>query len=335
VHREFCTLFDSNYLFKAVAMHRSLLRHCPSFTLTAFCFDDRAKATVDALGLPNLRTVSLADLEQSDPALLATKDDRTPVEYCWTATPALPLHLLRARPELAEITYLDADLLFFADPEPLFAEMGEASVLITPHRYSPEHAHKAESGVYNVQFLVFRRDERGMDTLQWWHDRCIEWCYYRLEDGKLGDQKYLDDWPERFKGVHVLQHKGGGLAPWNISQYDVRRASDGRVWVDDDPLIFFHYHRTQLKRRGTHAWEPPGYPISPRERELVYDPYLVALDDAIAFVRRVDPSFDAGFMPRPPLRERIQRVRANAGAHAVSRFPFLLRVRHPLAGRAR
>ena len=253
MHREFCTLFDSNYLFKAVAMHRSLLRHCTSFTLTAFCFDDRAKATLDRLGLPNLRTVALAELEASDPELLWTKTDRTPVEYCWTATPALPLHVFRTRPDVTEVTYLDADLMFFADPEPLFAEMRDASVLITPHRFAPQFAHHAENGIYNVQFLVFRRDDRGLEALQWWHDRCIEWCYYRLEDGKLGDQKYLDDWPERFEAVHVLQHKGGGLAPWNIAQYDLREVPGGLVMVDNDELVFFHYHRTQLQIGRAHV----------------------------------------------------------------------------------
>src|SRR4051794_31878328 len=122
MHREFCTLFDSNYLFKAVAMHESLLRHCPDFTLTAFCFDERAQRTIDALELPSLRTVSLAELEAADPELHSTKTDRTAVEYCWTATPALPLHMFRTRPEIDEVTYLDADLMFFADPEALFDE---------------------------------------------------------------------------------------------------------------------------------------------------------------------------------------------------------------------
>src|SRR5215212_5065701 len=136
--REFCTLFDSNYAFKAIAMHRSLLATGANFHLTAFCFDDEAKRLIDRLALPRLSTVALQDLEAFDAAFAGTKGDRTPVEYCWTATPALPLYVLGTRPEVDEITYLDADLLFFRDPEPLFDEMGDASVLVTPHRYAPE-----------------------------------------------------------------------------------------------------------------------------------------------------------------------------------------------------
>jgi hypothetical protein len=310
MHREFCTLFDSNYLFKAVAMYRSLIRHCPSFQLTAFCFDELAKEALDQLGLPNLQTVSLVELEAHDPELVATKGDRTPVEYCWTATPALPLYMFNRRPDLREVTYLDADLLFFGDPEVLFEEMGDASILITPHRFSPEYEDDAINGIYNVQFLTFRRDGRGMRCLRWWHDCCIEWCYYRLEDGKLGDQKYLDDWPDRFEGVHVLRHKGGGLAPWNITQYEIRGV-DGRVLVDEDPLIFFHYHRVKLLKRGGYDWQPPGYFISATNRRLVYDPYLAALDAAVREVRAVNHRFSAGLVPGPGPRERARALRSS------------------------
>jgi hypothetical protein len=326
--REFCTLFDSNYLVKALVTYRSLERQAPSFHLTAFCFDDEAKRLLEELALPHLSTVALEELEAFDQELLSTKSDRTPVEYCWTATPALPLYVFGTRPDVGDVTYIDADLMFFSDPQALFDEMGDASVLITPHRYAPEHAHQAINGTYNVQFLPFRSDERGLRVLNWWHDRCIEWCYYRLEDGKLGDQKYLDDWPERFEGIHILQHKGGGLAPWNMSQYDVNERG-GDVFVDDDELVFFHYHRVQLRKRGGHAWQPPGYPITERQRELVYDPYLAELDRATDVVRSLSPGFDAGFTPPPPVRERIQQLRANVGARAVERYPFLLRVRHP------
>jgi hypothetical protein len=330
--REFCTLFDSNYLFKAVAMHRSLLERAGDFHLTAFCFDDRAKAILDRLALPRLTTVSLGELEAFDRELLSVKDDRTPVEYCWTATPALPLYMFGTRPELHEVTYLDADLLFFSSPDPLFEEMGERSVLITPHRFAPEYRHHEQSGIYNVQFLTFRRAERGMECLQWWHDRCIEWCYYRLEDGKLGDQKYLDDWPERFEGIHVLHHKGGGLAPWNITQYDVRAANGGGVKVDEDPLVFFHYHRVSLMARGEHDWRPPGYFISEENARLVYEPYLAALDAAIAEVRAAEPGFDAGMKPPPNWRERAQRLRVSTAERVARRAPALARLRARLPG---
>jgi hypothetical protein len=324
--RHFCTLFDRNYVFKALVLHRSLERHCPSFHLTTFCFDGEAKRVVDALELPNVSTVALEELEAFDAELLSVKPDRSQVEYMWTSTPSLPLYELGTRPELDEVTYLDADLMFFSDPEPLFEELGDDSVLITPHRFSPELAHHAINGIYNVQFLTFRRDERGLEALNWWHDRCIEWCYYRFEDGKLGDQKYLDDWPERFAGVHVSRHKGCGLAPWNITQFDVHETAEG-IYVDEDPLIFFHYHRVRLLSDG-YVWRPPGYYISPENRRLVYDPYLEELGRAVQQVQERVPGFSSGLEPAPPLRERLQLALNHRAAWFLWKTPWLMRYRH-------
>jgi hypothetical protein len=327
--REFCTLFDSNYLIKAVAMYRSLERNCRSFHLTAFCFDEVAEQMLSRLGLDHISVVSLPELEAHDPALLSVKPDRTPLEYCWTATPALPLVMLETRPELDEITYLDADLLFFADPELLFEEMGDASVMITPHRFSPEYAAHEINGIYNVQFMTFRRDEPGLTALRWWHDRCIEWCYYRFEDGKLGDQKYLDDWPERFQGVHVLEHKGGGLAPWNASQYRVW-ARGREIFVDEQPLVFFHYHRVRMRRDDKHDWHPPGFHVPRRTRRLIYPPYLRALETALAEIQAVAPGFDRGIDPPRTVWERIDAARIRADEGLRRRVPLLQRV-HPLS----
>jgi hypothetical protein len=330
--REFCTLFDANYLFKAVAMARSLERVAPDHHLTCFCFDDDARRLIDALDLPKVSTVSLAELEAHDAELLGVKDDRSPVEYCWTATPTLPLYLFDTRPELAEVTYIDADLLFYSDPEPLFTEMSDASVLITPHRYAPEYADHIASGVYNVQFLTFRRTEDGLRALNWWRERCLEWCYYRLEDGKLGDQKYLDDWPTRFSGIHELAHVGGGLAPWNSLQYRVESRSPD-VLIDGVPLVFFHFHRVRLRRSGRHAYHPPGYHITRPVQRLVYRPYLAALDAARAELERVEPGFDAGLEDDPPLRERIASARVRVGEAVARRYPLIARLRRPRATR--
>lgn len=325
MRREFCTLFDSFYLVKAVALHGSLLRHCPDFHLTAFCFDDEARELLERLDLPHLSLVSLAELEALDPGLAATKAERSRGEYCWTATPALPRAMFALRPELEEVTYLDADLWFFSDPEPLFAEMGDASVLITEHRYPREYAHHEINGRFNVQFLVFRRDARGMEVLEWWHERCLEWCYARLEDGRFGDQKYLEEWPRRFAGVHILRHRGGGVAPWNVVRHHVRQTPGG-VTVDGDPLVFFHFHQVRMLEDG-YDWRAPGYLVPARARLLIYEPYLAALDAAMELIRGVAPEFRGGIEPASPLGERLRDARALALNQLARYVPGVGRVR--------
>ena len=325
--REFCTLFDSGYLFKAVALYGSLERHCTAFHLTALCFDAEAERVLHSLALPHLTVLPLPELEEAEPSLLTAKADRNRFEYCCTTTPALQSHLLDTRPELAEITYLDADLFFFSDPEPLFSEMGDASVLITPHRFPAYLRHYEANGIYNVQFMTFRRTEAGLTALRWWRDRCIEWCYLRLEDGKFGDQKYLDDWPDRFEGVHVLRHRGGGLAPWSRDLVELRE-EDGRVTVAGEPLVFFHFHRVRMRDDGAYDWRAPGYLDVSRAFELVYRPYLAALDEAKRRVWAVDPSFRSGLVPAMSPRERISAARANLGARVARRAPGVARLRH-------
>lgn len=315
MRNEFCTLFDVNYLPRGLVLYRSLERHCDDFRLRVFCMDAETKQILDRLRLPRLTTVGLDELESHDSALAEVKPTRTQVEYCWTATPAVCAYVLETEPDLDSITYLDADLMFFRDPQPIWDELGDDSVLIVPHRYAPRwKAHEPESGIYNVEFMTFRRDDRGQEALYWWRDRCLEWCYFRFEDGKMGDQKYLDDWPERFDGVHVLEHPGGGLAPWNVENYALAR-QNGSVLVDDRELVFYHYHSLRLYRgitllrsagfledrfRYTRGPVPlvwtTNYPVTPGELELVWDPYLRELGRALKEVRRDERGFDAGFV---------------------------------------
>ena len=300
--------------------------------------DAESKQILDRLALPGLVAIGLEELEDHDRELAAVKPTRTQVEYCWTATPAVCAYSLEREPDLEAITYLDADLMFFRDPEPVWSEFGDDSVLIVPHRYAPHlRDYEETSGVYNVQFMTFRADARGLEALHWWRDRCIEWCYYRVEDGKLGDQKYLDDWPERFDGVHVLEHPGGGLAPWNVENYELARRN-GSVLVDDRELVFYHYHSLRLYRgitlyralgflsedyRYTRGPRPfvwtTNYPVSPAERALVWDPYLHELGRALHDVRRTEGGFAAGFVDvdgRALAREVAGRVGRSWGRRA-------------------
>lgn len=277
--RFFCTYFDRNYLPRGLALYRSLVTWCPSFTLWVLCMDEESRRMLDELGLPDIRTISLRDFEQDDSALAAAKANRTKIEYYFTCTPSLPLHILEHWPEVDVVTYLDADLYFFASPEPLFEEMGERSVAITAHRFPPALRDRERYGVYNVGWLSFRRDAKGLACLRWWRDRCNEWCYDREDSGRFADQKYLDDWPSRFESVVVLHNEGANVAPWNVSGYRIGKHGGGGATVDGKPLIFFHFHGLRKMNNWTYdpGWAEYGVNPSAVLGREVYVPYLKAL----------------------------------------------------------
>lgn len=288
----FCTLFDRNYLYKGLALHASMVRHIRDFKLCILALDDETHAILSKLKLKNVVLIKLKNFE--DPQLLKVKSTRTPLEYYWTITPSLPLYLLKKYPRIDMITYVDADVYFYSSPEPIFKELGSDSILITEHRFPRFLQYKIkESGRFNVQFLTFRNNTAGRRVLSWWRARCLEWCYFRYEDGKLGDQLYLNQWPEKFLGVHILQHSGGALAPWNVLNYRYR-VTKGGIIVDNDRLVFYHFHGMRLLDKNRFIFAP-AYALPGVVLQHIYKPYTKALQQAISRVKRVKPTFESGF----------------------------------------
>lgn len=256
-------------------MAESLFDSDPDCFLYVIAFDSLCESVLRDWGHPRLKVIALADFE--DERLLSVKPSRTAAEYCWTCTPVSIEYCLNEY-GLDHCTYVDADLFFFSSPRPLIDEMGERSVLITEHRYTRGYDQSKVSGVYCVQFITFKADQCGVDALTWWRDACLDWCYARPEDGRFGDQKYLDDWPERFESVHVLQHLGGGVAPWNVQQYDVEE-SEGDLYIRSGselfPLVFYHFHHiTFLKSGRLHYGH---YPLNYSQKKLIYRTYCNVL----------------------------------------------------------
>lgn len=288
----YCTLFDSNYLTRGLAMYHSLAATGDDFFLYVFAFDTVVYKILTAMALPRMHVISLEEFE--DERLRAIKQTRSYGEYCWTCSSFSVLYAL-VHFELDEITYLDSDLYFFYSLDVLLEEFHQSGgdVLITEHRYTPEYNQTSTSGIYCVQFMTFRNNENGRRILQWWCDRCAEWCYNRVEDGKFGDQKYLDDWATRFKGVHVLQHLGGGVAPWNVQQYRI----DEGPFVNDIPVVFYHFHA--LRWLAEHTFDLSTYFLSDKAVQYLYMPYLDALQAALDSVRRIDERFSKGFAAPP------------------------------------
>jgi hypothetical protein len=271
----FCTFFDINYLPHGLALYQSLKEHCPEFRLWTLCMDSDSHEVLSQMALPELRLIKLDDFQRGDESLLRAKQNRSKLEYYFTCKPSLPLYVLNNFPEVDLITYIEADLYFYSDQEQIIKEIGDHSIAIIEHRYAPQYKEMEICGKYNVGWLSFRRDENGLACLNWWRDRCNEWCYKRHEDGKFADQKYLDDWLARFKNVIVIQHKGANLASWNIENYKIS-GENHKIWIDGQELIFFHFHGFKQLTKSIYS---PGYHQTKANkfiRDNIYRRYLQA-----------------------------------------------------------
>lgn len=262
----YVTIFDSLFLPQALALIESMRHHAGSFVLWVIAMDHEAVRVLHELRMPEVRVIPVDEIETD--GLLRVKPSRTRGEYCWTVTPFSPDAVFARDPAVARVTYLDADLWFLQSPNPLFAdfEASGAAVLITEHAYAPQRDEAATSGRFCVQFMTFVRD-RSDPIRHWWQERCIEWCFAHYDDGKLGDQKYLDHFPRLFGAeVHIASQRSWCLGPWNCERFPY---SEG---------IFFHFHGVRLAPRNRINVGSP-LPPAPTLRE-VYLPYTRALASA-------------------------------------------------------
>jgi len=268
--RIYCTLFDKNYLLQGLSLYHSLLENEDSFKLYIFAFDDFTYDFFNNSIFDKIIIVKLFDFENAD--LLAVKTERTKGEYCWTCTPAIIKYVLEHYHE-KECTYLDSDIYFFNSPKPIFEENKNYSIILTKHNYARLYNQERISGKYCVQFITFKNNTDGLEALNWWYERCLEWCFARFEDGKMGDQKYLDNWENRFNNVHIVTNIGAGLAPWNSIKYNIN-FKNGEIKLkyknQIDDLIFFHFHNLRIKE----GYFDPGVYRIKKIIKKIYIPYI-------------------------------------------------------------
>lgn len=161
--------------------------------------------------------------------------------------------------------------------------------------------------------MYFKNNSDGNKVLEYWRSKCEEWCYNRMEDGKFGDQKYLDDWESRFEGiVYNCRNIGCGVAPWNIQKYDIS-VEDGTYFVTErvtkikKPVIFFHYHA--LLEIAERKWVLSQYCLTENDKKLFFEPYIKKL-------YTIEESYPAGLVEkayRNPYKAHFKMLRCVFG----------------------
>jgi hypothetical protein len=312
----FCTLFDTNYASRGLSLYRSLERHCGNdFLLTILCMDDDVYRALASLNLPRVRLWRVEDIGDSE--LVAIREVRPRREFCWTCPGPLMMSLLNEAGVGSVVTYLDADLMFFSDIEPIYDELGDKDILIHGHKFAPRYASYAKaSGIFNVGLISVRNSAQGMACLTRWRAQNFEKCELDPENGYCGDQKYLDEWPSLYSGLVILQHPGAGVAPWNVEAHDVREQG-GRVTIDGHPLIFYHFHALRVVLAGRwgrwFAIPSVGYDFNATVRDLIYRPYVSALRKAAGNLKQTGLSAPILAIPFRSLISFFRRGQLVAG----------------------
>jgi hypothetical protein len=286
--RAYVTYFDQRYVARAHAMLRSLRFHDPDAAVFALCFDEPARALTAELQDRQISFVSPRELYEFDPDLAAC-EGRGDAAFRATHKASLARYVLHRHPEFSGVAHIDADTYFFSSPQPLYDEIGEAPVAISPHRFFYNRRRSEWYGHFNAGYIYWKNDATGRRCLADYRDDCIRWCEREaMPDGRFMNQGYLTSWPQRYAGVHVIAHPGVNLAPWNIAGHSLSKQSEIRV--DDRPLIFFHFSGIVPDSFGT--WRS-GYTEFGDNlniaRRAIYQPYLKAVERADRQAKHIWP----------------------------------------------
>lgn len=340
----FCTLFDSNYLDKGLAMFRSLVRTAKTFHIYVLAMDLKCEEILLDYAYENMTVISLREFVPAM-GLTEIQQMRPRGEFCWTCSCHLIDYVLTRLGEPI-CTYVDSDLLFYQDPQCLIDEMGEKTVQIVEHRFDNsihDRKYLESSGRYCVQFNTFKNTPDALELLRWWEKQCVDSCSANADGKVFGDQKYLDGW-ELKENVSILQNLGGGVAPWNIGQYRLVGGSGGDISMVRKKdgkrfsLVFYHFHQiTYLSQNRVNiAAYSFRFHTDNQLVNAIYLPYLRELD---AIKNELKSRFDfypilyahpafsnTGKQPRKPFLHYWNRFKAHGLSYLYETIYFKIYV---------
>lgn len=246
----FCTLFDSFYLDKGIALANSLNQNVKEFMLYIYAIDKKAYDILQEMNIQHVKVILFDSIINEELEKVKTK--RTRAEFCWTCTPYIIEYTFVCF-DVDMCTYVDADLYFYMNPQILIDEMVEnnCSVQIVEHRFPNNKKYREierGSGRFCVQFNTFCNDKIGRLVLKEWGKQCLECCTSDWNNGTFGDQKYLMEWKEKYQKINILGNHGGGMAPWNIGRYELVPNKENAIRFKDRVskktynLVFYHFH---------------------------------------------------------------------------------------------
>ncbi len=237
-----------NYTGKVLALCESLRAHCPEMVIHWLVADLRNDDLLEHLD-GNLidEVIFLDDFENfRDLGWLFQHDI---VELSTAIKPTVARTLLDTT-DCEMLIYFDPDQVIFSPLDDLIESLYSASGVLTPHLLKPYEGLKAVTdhelcslrhGVFNLGFFGVRNCPEGKAFLDWWSQRCLDFCWGDWRSGVFTDQKWINFAPVFFAEMQILRNTRFNVAPWNINQRSLEGTFDEGFLVDGEPLGFYHF----------------------------------------------------------------------------------------------
>lgn len=288
----FCMVVSSTRLVQGIACFLSLCENIDDFKVYALCADNKCYEFLTKINFDKLILVKTSQLNRED--VIRLKKERKLNQYCWTLKPIFIKYIFDLDNSIERVTYIDSDLFFFKNPNIIFENQPEASVLLSSGEiflsmYSKEFHQYMQylTGKFNSGFISFKKDTNSLACVDWWDKMCVGSCTSSPEENKFGDQKYLDDMPFLFKNVQEITTPGVNIGHWNYQKYNFSIVN-GNVMVNNNNLIFYHFSGFRIINkyniRQVHERDRINQPF-------IYQIYRKLLINLIEEIEKIDPNF--------------------------------------------
>lgn len=293
----YCSAFSGEYAYQGIVLYNSIKKHDKFFTLFYVCIDNLAYDIFLSLHLDNLVLIKAEQIEDRFTVLKQVKTKRAIHEYAWTLKSSELLYILENYEEVEKIIWLDGDTQMLANPQAIFDEWGTDSIILTEQYYTSWHEPLIKTyGRFQAGFVGFCRDKQGLECLQWWQEKCIEWCYVKFEEGRWADQKYLDLVPELFPNTCAVKSLGINMTPFilyrlNFEEGKYIEVNNDGLYVDKTKIVLFHYYGFKYYDDFTYDLCSYWMKFSSSTVDYLYMPYIKACKEVVHAVESRFPDY--------------------------------------------
>ncbi|WJM84522.1 hypothetical protein QUF31_15455 [Dickeya chrysanthemi] len=235
-----------NYIPKVRMLFKSIREFHPEWIIHLALADEK-RPDIDLSNEPFDDVVSISEL--SIPDWKGWAYCHSIVELATAIKPFMLERLLQL-PGCKKVIYLDPDTVVFSRLDDILNALDYANIVLTPHQTTPEKNLSAvmdneicslKHGVYNLGFFAVSATDVGLTFAKWWAERVYHFCRADIPNGLFTDQRWIDLVPAFFNDVAIMRSSRHNVATWNLTTRDFTINSDGKYFVDGEPLGFYHF----------------------------------------------------------------------------------------------